>query len=602
MAFIEGIAFSGYRSFGKPQALGLCQRINIISGQNNCGKSNILKFLSEQLPKIDEAIRQKKANFSYSELDTCVDFDGPITITLGMEIGGERYKKLLQACPIQFQHHGGQKAPENVFEKIFACDFILKAQGGIWFDYSFTGNAETLTLPPGQLDKIKSNQNIPQQNWYNVWTALTGSGGGNIDLWIRESIYKIIYDFLLPKKKVFFIPAIRQISKSLSNEERLSETWNGDLIIERLNRLQHPIIQSFSGFQREKEKFFKITDFVRNVLEDSEVEIEISHDKSTIIISKDNRVLPLEHLGTGIHQILILAIAATYITDSIVCMEEPELYLHPTLQRKLIEYLYHQTDNQYFITTHSSALLDSANAAVFHVKLSNGYSVIQGRITPSDKAEICDDLGYKASDLFQSNCIIWVEGPSDRIYLIYWLHTYCNENGHDVPVEGVHYTIMFYGGKLLSHLSAEETDEDEVNRLIRLRKINRYMSIIMDSDKEKEADEINNTKKRIEAELSNGKNGLTWITEGREIENYIKKEVLLKVIQKLHANSEAPSKFGEKYSKNTKYKKPDGKLADVDKISLAHEVVNLEPEIDVLDLKEQLAKLFAFIQKANNRA
>lgn len=30
---------------------------------------------------------------------------------------------------------------------------------------------------------------------------------------------------------------------------------------------------------------------------------------------------------------------------------------------------------------------------------------------------LLDDLGFKASDLLQSNCVIWVEGPSDRIYI-----------------------------------------------------------------------------------------------------------------------------------------------------------------------------------------
>ena len=35
----------------------------------------------------------------------------------------------------------------------------------------------------------------------------------------------------------------------------------------------------------------------------------------------------------------------------------------------------------------------------------------------SDNYDVLDDLGAKASDIFQSNGIIWVEGPSDRIYI-----------------------------------------------------------------------------------------------------------------------------------------------------------------------------------------
>ena len=90
---------------------------------------------------------------------------------------------------------------------------------------------------------------------------------------------------------------------------------------------------------------------------------------------------------------------------------------------------------------------------------------------------ICVDLGYRASDLLQANCIIWVEGPSDRIYLKYWLKAYDPD-----LVEGVHYTIMFYGGRLLRHLSA---DDEEIDEFINLRRINQNLVIIIDSDRKK---------------------------------------------------------------------------------------------------------------------
>ena len=56
----------------------------------------------------------------------------------------------------------------------------------------------------------------------------------------------------------------------------------------------------------------------------------------------------------------------------------------------------------------------------------------------------------------QANSVIWVEGPTDRIYLNHWIQ----------PVdpalkEGLHYSIMFYGGRLLSHLTANDPEVDE---------------------------------------------------------------------------------------------------------------------------------------------
>ena len=43
---IDGFSISGYRSFGPGQIrIGDLSRLNVFIGKNNCGKSNILRFL-----------------------------------------------------------------------------------------------------------------------------------------------------------------------------------------------------------------------------------------------------------------------------------------------------------------------------------------------------------------------------------------------------------------------------------------------------------------------------------------------------------------------------------------------------------------------------
>src|SRR5438876_424715 len=45
---ILGFGLAGYRSFGPElQRVGPCQKINLFIGQNNCGKSNILRFIHD---------------------------------------------------------------------------------------------------------------------------------------------------------------------------------------------------------------------------------------------------------------------------------------------------------------------------------------------------------------------------------------------------------------------------------------------------------------------------------------------------------------------------------------------------------------------------
>jgi hypothetical protein len=129
-------------------------------------------------------------------------------------------------------------------------------------------------------------------------------------------------------------------------------------------------------------------------------------------------------------------------------------------------------------------------------------------------------MGSKASDALQSNAVIWVEGPSDRILLKKWLEL-CDA---DVS-EGNDFSIMFYGGDLLAHLTMDETHEAE--EYIRLLRINRNSAIIIDSDKRRQNEPLRQAKQRVKDEAER-ENRLVWITKGKEIENYISGAILAK--------------------------------------------------------------------------
>lgn len=74
----------------------------------------------------------------------------------------------------------------------------------------------------------------------------------------------------------------------------------------------------------------------------------------------------------------------------------------------------------------------------------NNESVISSVNNDIDNYAILDDLDVRASDLLQSNGIIWVEGPSDRVYIKHWLHQFCQCSFK----EGSDYQFLYYGGRL----------------------------------------------------------------------------------------------------------------------------------------------------------
>lgn len=191
------------------------------------------------------------------------------------------------------------------------------------------------------------------------------------------------------------------------------------------------------------------------------------------------------------------------------------------MQRRVFEYLYSFTekhDVRIFLTSHShvaiNVLYGKDNACIYHVTKENKYSSIKPVGTYFDKIDILEDLDVKASDILQSNGIIWVEGPSDRIYIKRWLEVFTDNQF----VEGRDYQFLYYGGKLLSHY--ELGRDESVEGLINILTTNRNAAIVIDSDKKYASAKINDTKKRVKEEFE--KQGfMCWITQGKEIENYL---------------------------------------------------------------------------------
>jgi recombinational DNA repair ATPase RecF len=57
--FIDGLGLSGYRSFsGSLQEIGPFAKINLLIGQNNSGKSNVLSFINRYYVEAARALNK----------------------------------------------------------------------------------------------------------------------------------------------------------------------------------------------------------------------------------------------------------------------------------------------------------------------------------------------------------------------------------------------------------------------------------------------------------------------------------------------------------------------------------------------------------------
>ena len=238
------------------------------------------------------------------------------------------------------------------------------------------------------------------------------------------------------------------------------------------------------------------------------------------MVEGDER-FPISKMGSGLKTILLvllnLIVCSKEKGTNIFLFEELENNLHPALQRRLFNYIHNyaiKNNALFFITSHSHVAVNcfysKENTSIYHIEKKKGISTISSVNNTFEYSKLLDDLDVKASDLLQSNGIIWVEGPSDRIYIKKWISLV-----DDSLEENVHFQFAYYGGRLLSHYTANDENEDQ--NLIRVLLTNRNSAIVIDSDRRKKTDTINSTKERIRNEFVS-KKLFVWITDGNEFD------------------------------------------------------------------------------------
>jgi len=312
--------------------------------------------------------------------------------------------------------------------------------------------------------------------------------------------------------------------------------------------------------------------------------------------------------GSGL-QTVILVLLFTMVLPEILKksinnllfgFEELENNLHPALLRRLLDYISSVSLNKkctFFLTTHSNVMIDffstKDQAQIIHVTHNREESQCKIAHTFFENMIVLEDLEIRASDLLQSNSIIWVEGPSDRAYFNQWIKIHTNGE----LLEGRQYQCLSYGGKLLSHLSA--ADPDEIQSAVNILLINHNSVVIMDSDRKNKTDKSNRTKNRIKRQVEEA-GGIAWITNGREIENYLHYKAIELWLsdgpQEQMAQfdsfpdylSRVSDGLGEKYTKK--------------KYHYATEIVEHitdDDALDVLDLKSNIKKISNKIRSWN---
>jgi len=208
----------------------------------------------------------------------------------------------------------------------------------------------------------------------------------------------------------------------------------------------------------------------------------------------DNPDLPIYDLWDGIQSIIINTFPLFKYKDEnlLLFIEEPEMGIHPGMQRILLntfaKWIQSEgKEHQIYFTTHSNHFLDIALDKEINEKI----SIYQFKETENEKEkhitnisqnkEILDLLWVKNSSVFLSNCIIWVEWVSDRIYIKKFLELYQTQSGMKNFEEDKHFSIIEYAGWNITHFNFWEFNDEDT---IKVDAINKNNFIVADNDLE----------------------------------------------------------------------------------------------------------------------
>lgn len=547
----------GFRLENNGKMLERLSKINLFVGANNSGKSrflrsllqiNPMRFKSNHINFEEEVLKITKCLSNVEEI--LRQYDG-VTID---QVSIDNLKKAIQIDDSNFIIEGNYFLKELI--ELIECIKNLNDESVVKTTISVSESIKNQSIL-----KIDSLQ-IPKEN-YDL------SKKRDLIKKLKESVEPFDDDFSyitsFGKKKITFkrvyIPilrGLRQISSEDIYKEITTKDYFKDQNVEIFTGLSlyEDIINLLLGTLEEREMIKEFQEFLSEAFFDlKEVTLVPNRGEKTIFVKIGcEEEYPIHDLGDGIQSLIIMTFPIfKYRNENLLLfIEEPELNLHPGMQRRLMEILYSEVTktSQLFMTTHSNHLLDitldAKQTSIFTFKkelFGENKKKQKSRATisnvSSEEINLLELLGVRNSAVFLTNCTIWIEGITDRLYIKKYLELYQKKLKDDNSLitemkEDVHYSFVEYSGNNITHWSflydKEENDyeEEKMNADRLCAKL--FLISDMDGLSEGNGEEITAKKIHRHEQLKNTLQERYYCLKCREIENLLSPKILKNVI------------------------------------------------------------------------
>ncbi len=183
-------------------------------------------------------------------------------------------------------------------------------------------------------------------------------------------------------------------------------------------------------------------------------------DIATLKYKEYGNNLDILYSGSGLKHFIDILLKVIVSRANILLLDEPEMGLHPDLQRRFLDYLDELAETkgvQIFMATHSPVLLGYADS-VHYYRVLNSQGFREVLSVPNDALHtVLSDLGIRPSDIFNQDICLLVEGASEIVFFEHLIRVIYGDVFRHVSVG-----IIQYGGSAADGIISGNIDVSNI--------------------------------------------------------------------------------------------------------------------------------------------